>query len=343
MGGDVPWGGVAACAAGAALGLAAQRSGREASLLRSATRLQRLADLSATALPALVAVCGRAGASEPLRSAHAPDVAAVLLESAAEHHFLKHTDAGDWVRDTALVSHALRETPFFVEDGSGPRLWLVGAATASGLRLATVYDGFEPSAKGALRSGLETLRGLRLLGTRTTERALPVGAALTAVGQAACAADGTLQLRRPPGGRPFYVSTQTLEQLLDRLGAAARVLRLLSWGCAGAGVVSIVTHLLRRAREKKRAAELRRAAEAAVAARRRLREAGGVAGGEAGAGGAGVDEVAARHLCVICLEREHNAVFRDCGHLAACSDCAASLTKCPICRRAGPTIRVYRA
>ena len=79
----------------------------------------------------------------------------------------------------------------------------------------------------------------------------------------------------------------------------------------------------------------RRAAEEAVAERRRLRE----AGGEPDA----VDDVAARHLCVICLEREHDAVFRDCGHLAACSQCASKLVKCPICRGAGPVIRVYRA
>jgi hypothetical protein len=27
----------------------------------------------------------------------------------------------------------------------------------------------------------------------------------------------------------------------------------------------------------------------------------------------------------------------------ACAECAASLTKCPICRHAGPVLRVYRA
>ena len=326
---------MSACCAGAVLAALAQRSGREAALLRGAQRVSRLSDLSSLALPVVVAVCGRAGAPTPLRPEHAPDVAAVLVESAAEHHFLKHTDTGDWVRDAALVSHALRETPHYIEDASGGRLWLVGTATASGVRLATVHDGFEPNVNGALRSGLETLRGLRLLGTRTTERALPVGAALTAVGQAMHAADGTLQLRRPPGGRPFWVSTKSLEQLLDSLGAVSRVLRLLSLGFAGAGTFAIVSHVLRRAREKRRAAELRRAAEEAVAERRRLRAAGG--------DDAAVDDVAARHLCVICLEREHDAVFRDCGHLAACSDCAAKLAKCPICRRAGPVIRIYRA
>ena len=334
--GGVPWGGVSACAAGALLGLFAERSGREAALLRGVQRLSRLSDLSSLALPTLVAVCGRAATQTPLRSEHVPDLAAVLLESAAEHHFLKHTaSSGDWVRDTALVSHSLRETPFYLEDGGDAKLWVIGAASASGMRLATVHDGFDPTSAGALRSGLETLRGLRLLGTRTTERALPVGAALTAVGEAVHAADGALQLRRPPGGRPWWVSTKTLDQLQSSVGATARVLRLLSLGFAGAGAASIVAHLIRRARAKRRAAELRRAAEEAVAERRRLRE----AGGEPDA----VDDVAARHLCVICLEREHDAVFRDCGHLAACSQCAAKLVKCPICRGAGPVIRVYRA
>jgi E3 ubiquitin-protein ligase MUL1 len=336
--------------------------------------VRRLSELSDAALPLLVAVRGRADAVEPVACEHASGVAAVLYESAVEQQFLKQTDAGEWVRDAALVAHVLKEAPWFLDDGSKARVWVVGGAGASGLRLATVHDSFEPSARGVVKSSWEFLRGLKALGTRTTERALPVGTPLTAIGQAVRAEDGTLQLRRPPSGRPFYVSTKTMEQLLDSLGAAARLFRVLSLGCTAAGVAMLLARAMQHLRAKRRAAAMRRRVEEAAAARRAAAAAGGGGGGAAGGAGdadedAAQEEVPASQLCVICLERQHDVVFRDCGHLAACHTCAARLTKvrlgarvatvrscganppplshraaqCPICRRTGPIIRVYRA
>ena len=38
--------------------------------------------------------------------------------------------------------------------------------------------------------------------------------------------------------------------------------------------------------------------------------------------------------CTICLDQPPDVVFLPCGHLTACGKCAASLSKCPICRGA---------
>ncbi len=38
-------------------------------------------------------------------------------------------------------------------------------------------------------------------------------------------------------------------------------------------------------------------------------------------------------LCCLCLDQLHNTVFLNCGHICCCSECAPSLTNCPICRK----------
>ena len=40
--------------------------------------------------------------------------------------------------------------------------------------------------------------------------------------------------------------------------------------------------------------------------------------------------------CVVCMEtdRQRDTVLLPCKHLATCSDCAATLNKCPVCRAA---------
>ena len=40
----------------------------------------------------------------------------------------------------------------------------------------------------------------------------------------------------------------------------------------------------------------------------------------------------AKSLCSICIDAEVNTALLPCGHLCACSECAKSLKKCPICR-----------
>lgn len=38
-------------------------------------------------------------------------------------------------------------------------------------------------------------------------------------------------------------------------------------------------------------------------------------------------------LCQICYEEEMDALFFDCGHVAACEGCARQVEDCPVCRR----------
>ncbi|XP_055909111.1 death-associated inhibitor of apoptosis 1 [Eupeodes corollae] len=47
-------------------------------------------------------------------------------------------------------------------------------------------------------------------------------------------------------------------------------------------------------------------------------------------------------LCKICYAAEYNTAFLPCGHVVACTKCASSVTKCPMCRKPFKDVmRVY--
>jgi hypothetical protein len=360
-------GGLALCAAGAVCSYLAWRAGREAAALLGARRPARLADLAADAaagaLPALVALRGVVGCAAPLtcvlpaegheggaagddsggdaaQKATTRSIACVLHETVVRSVYLARSwwasPDEPWAERSRVVSRTLREAPFFLRDGSGARVWILGAATAAGGgggggALALVHDAFVPAPRpGLLRALLALLRGYEPLGTRTRERVLPVGTRLTAVGEA-LTLDGALRLRRPlAGGGPFYVCEATLEELVARLRARQRTLRAAAAGLAALGGAL----LLRRAR-----AAARRGAGAAGAARREAQrqarlEAEAVAQQEAAGASDG--------QCVVCYDRPQSCVFPRCGHLACCAACAARLSACPVCRAPGTATRVYR-
>lgn len=57
----------------------------------------------------------------------------------------------------------------------------------------------------------------------------------------------------------------------------------------------------------------------------------------------GDDEVEIENECVICLDKQSDAVFLPCGHVCCCLDCSANLELCPMCRTAiTQKIRIYR-
>lgn len=51
-------------------------------------------------------------------------------------------------------------------------------------------------------------------------------------------------------------------------------------------------------------------------------------------------------ICIICLRNRRNTIFTECSHLSLCEDCCFTLLagdhpRCPVCRRVGPTKRIY--
>lgn len=44
------------------------------------------------------------------------------------------------------------------------------------------------------------------------------------------------------------------------------------------------------------------------------------------------NQVSNPYQCTVCYENKLSVVFKPCGHVATCSDCALNLKSCPICR-----------
>lgn len=55
-----------------------------------------------------------------------------------------------------------------------------------------------------------------------------------------------------------------------------------------------------------------------------------------------IERLKREQICVVCMDRQKNIMFLPCSHLAACVECSASLTKCPVCRvPIQATVRTY--
>lgn len=285
-------------------------------MLRSVKRVNQLADLAillesaCKALPLVVTVAGRVGSDTPISCDHS-SLRGVILEETAEQHFLKHNESGSWIQDSALMLAMSKEVPWYLEDGTG-RVFIVGARGATGLELAIASEVFEESGRSLVRGTLDYLQGLKMLGVKRVERVLPIGTALTVVGEAVRDDLGTLRIQKPHKG-PFYVSPKSIDELIINLGKWSRWYKYMSLGLTVFGVYLITVHAIKYFLERKRRAALHRRVMEAAAQRRARREQEGE--GEATAAYIEHDVSTSKRdtivpdLCVICLEQEYNAVF----------------------------------
>ncbi|CAI5996087.1 unnamed protein product [Closterium sp. NIES-65] len=159
--------------------------------------------------------------------------------------------------------------PLF-DDGTG-RANVVGARSAAGLELTVGTEVFDDSGKSVVRSTVDYLQGIKVLGVKRVEKVLPVGTSLTVVGEAVRDDRGSITLQRPHQGGPFFVSPRSLDALIASLGTFSQWCRWLSYGCTAVGAVLIVGRIVGGVMERRRRAALRRRvfeAEAAASAAR---------------------------------------------------------------------------
>uniref|UniRef100_A0A061SG09 RING-type E3 ubiquitin transferase n=1 Tax=Tetraselmis sp. GSL018 TaxID=582737 RepID=A0A061SG09_9CHLO len=339
----ISWFGLASCATAGLFVAASEAVGRRARALRTVKHVGTLSELTLLRdlLPLVVAVAGRVWSSSPIKCEDESTKAAIV-QTLEEKHFLKQLENGDWKFDKALLSKSTREVPWVLDDGSGFCLEIVNGQSASGLNLMTVCDHYMPIGRSLIRSATDHLSGIRILGIRRTERALPVGTYVTAVGELAAVAPragteepGTgptgsgLVLRRPAAGEPFYITTSQLPELVESLSSLSRLCKWFAVGFGAVGVYLIASQVAVTAAKEWRARRLR-------AQMRSARRSPDRAVGDE------MDENAStQDRCVVCMERPLDAVFSKCGHMCCCLECATRLQHCPICRRSSSVIRVY--
>jgi len=329
-------GGIISCSAGVLFYLAARATGGDAKRLRDARRVHQLSDLTEVleVLPIIVAIRGIVGSREALVAENSLETG-VILENVVEQHYLRRADGSEWVRDAAVVSQTCREVPWYLEDGSGTSVWVEGARSGDGLHLHTVSDTFDQDAfKGMVRVSIDYLRGVKDLGMRCTERMLPVKTPLTVVGEVSANPSGVLTIARPTRGKPFYVTSLSLDELLASLGAVSRTCKVLSIGCTLLGVYLFASTFARSMLTRYRAHQFRRRMAKQTRANPALDRSKTPAGG--------LDEHPASDVCIVCLEQPYGAVFKECGHMCCCMACASQLSRCPLCRAHSGVIRVYK-
>jgi E3 ubiquitin-protein ligase MUL1 len=352
--------GAASCAIAGVLAAVGLAKGRQARALQGVVYVENLSELKhlLSAVPLLIAVVGRVLAPKPLKCELSSGEGAIV--ELREDKKSERLATSVWVADSSPLRKVVREAEWAL-GGEGGEVPVVDGRRATGDYLQTSGDVFLPAQEGVVEQVLGQLAGHKTLGVRRSERFLPVGTVLTAVGEAYLSVDHPGAFKGAPrvGGRmlvlgapqkgPFLLSRQRLPDMIASAQAGSRLCGVLAawFGGIGAGMLAVsashrvwVWHRERTTRRRVRDVVEQRA-RAAAAARRsdggRSSAAGGAAGGREG-------DKEARSLCVVCLERPCELIFPACGHLCVCAACGArdaALARCPICRSSGRPIRVF--
>lgn len=324
----IPWSGLGCCLGAAALFVLGRNRVRDADVLCSVIRVHQLKDfaqlfdMAYNALPLIVMASGRVESETPLKCQNS-SLRAVMVEETAEQLFLKHNDAGSWVQDSALMLSMCKEVPWYLDDGTG-HVYVIGARNATGLVLTLASELFEESGHSLVHGTLDYLQGLKMIGVKRIERILPTNTPLTVVGEAIKDDTGEIRIQQPHVG-PFYVSPKSIDELITNHRKLAKWYKLASMGFSVFGIYLLAKHVLEYILEKRRRWELQ---ERVIAAARRLSQ--------------DIDGAELNKGCVICLEKEYNAVFVPCGHMCCCILCSSHLINCPLCRRSiEKTVRAF--
>uniref|UniRef100_A0A7N0U0I2 RING-type E3 ubiquitin transferase n=1 Tax=Kalanchoe fedtschenkoi TaxID=63787 RepID=A0A7N0U0I2_KALFE len=303
----IPWGGLSCCMSAAALYLLGRSSGRDAEALKSVIRVNQLHELDSACkvLPLVVTISGRVGSDTPITCEHS-GLRGVIVEETAEQYFLKHSEGGAWIQDSALMLSMSKEVPWYLDDGTS-RVHVVGARGASGFVLAVASEVFEESGRSLVRGTLDYLQCLKMLGVKRIERVLPTGTSLTVVGEAVKDDIGNVRIQKPDKG-PFYVSPKTIDQLIANLGKWARLYKYASMGLTVCGFYLIAKSAIQYILERRRRSEMLRRVIAAASAKKLGQESEDSDEQlENGPDGSRKEQLLS--LCVVCMEEEYNAVF----------------------------------
>lgn len=169
---------------------------------------------------------------------------AALVETTVKRRYEERREVRDsdgrvttrWETRTETVSNNKRESPFYLDDGTG-RVRVL--ATGASLDLDEVVDRFEPANAVEVSSGGNVAISFgrmsislgggrwgndrRTLGYQFTERIMPVGRPLYVLGEVADTPDGLL-MRKPQDGskRPYLVSLKSEEELVQKAQSSAK-------------------------------------------------------------------------------------------------------------------------
>ncbi|GAU30719.1 hypothetical protein TSUD_39430 [Trifolium subterraneum] len=206
---------------GSVLHIIARNHEREARILKSVTRVNRLNDLAqlldAERLPLVVTISGKVASENPI-NCEITGLKSVIVEERVNKLYLKkkeeekckcaikqkekckratkpqktcndadywtlHSEPSDsWTLHSKSISCNTKEVPWYLDDGTD-HVHVVGARGATDFGYTAVRSKFDESGQTLVCGTLDSLRDKKILGLKRTERVLPVGAFLTVVGE----------------------------------------------------------------------------------------------------------------------------------------------------------------
>jgi len=338
------WSGMALGAASVVMYGFSRHEGKKAKQLQQALAVDSVSEaVELGKLPAmLVAVRGKARSDEPV-TGKLSSTKAVLIEEIDELSALKQNDKGVWVPEHKPVRQQRSMPKWFISDDGHSRVEVEDAFDASGIDQAlTSNKQFREGKSSAYHRLISRLSGYQPLGIWETERSLPVGTAVTVVGELARSSDGKegTVVRKPTGklsGGPFYITPKSFEELQDSLMKNSKACKWLSFGFGAVSLALIGIQLWRHVRSTIRYRRIRKQLAEEEKRRRVERAMNSMSPDERDPD----QETRDRRKCIICWEAQVDAAFIPCGHVCACLRCSLELNRCPICRKPCNVHRIY--
>lgn len=182
---------------GGVLSIVANSKGKEARSLDGVTYIETLSELRhnlVAAVPLLVAIAGRAWSSQPVKCELSEGEGAIVefREEKKVERRGSIVSGGVWVADSELLRASVKECEWALADGSGPWAYhipVIDGRKARGDFMQMSGDVLKPAEKGLLDAVIESTVGYRNIGIRKSERFLPMGTAVTVVGEIVNIAD----------------------------------------------------------------------------------------------------------------------------------------------------------
>ena len=214
------------------------------------------------------------------------------------------------------ISSAATSVPFALLH-KGILVKVTEPMSAEKLQLKVLLDKFEPVSGSVADSLVQWATGDKTKGFQTIEEMLPVGTALTGIGEISLDGDG-IKIGPPKSGLTYYLSQLTLDAIIRQLQSGKKIWKVLSaiFAC-GSGILFLVSLYLYIKRRRDRQIE-------DDFIRRMQHDVTVIGDGEV------LDPQGA---CVVCMDRPRNVVILDCGHICCCLECARQVNNCPVCRR----------
>ncbi|KEH43292.1 E3 ubiquitin ligase-like protein [Medicago truncatula] len=267
-------GGVSYCLAAAAVNFFNRDNVRHVETLESIPRFNELKELEqlldVERLPLLVAISGNVVSETPIKC-EITGLRGVIVEEREERHYLQRdisigqckdaatqTQNGKidiyWKNHSSLLSSNRKEVPWYLDDGTG-RVLVVGARGGTDFVLPAGTSTFEKLEQTQINETSDHIQLIKVKGLKRIERVLPVGTALTVVGQASKDDDGTIRIQRPPKG-PFYVSSKAIDEHAAKFVNYARSCEYTSTGLIVLGAFQIAARIYYLLHRRRRCSEL---------------------------------------------------------------------------------------